>query len=78
MEQQGYFIGKKIGEGSYASVHIANYVHRKRAKVKRIACKILDKEKASRDFLEHFFPRELDILTKIENPYIIQVSTALF
>ncbi|XP_034231687.1 testis-specific serine/threonine-protein kinase 3-like [Thrips palmi] len=73
LEQQGYFIGKKIGEGSYASVHTANYVHRNKTKVKRIACKILDKERASRDFLEHFFPRELDVLTKVESPYIIQV-----
>lgn len=73
LEQQGYYIGKKIGEGSYASVHTANYVHRNKTKVKRIACKILDKERASRDFLEHFFPRELDVLTKVESPYIIQV-----
>ncbi|KAK3923537.1 Testis-specific serine/threonine-protein kinase 1 [Frankliniella fusca] len=73
LEQQGYYIGKKIGEGSYASVHTASYVHRNKTKVKRIACKILDKERASRDFLEHFFPRELDVLTKVESPYIIQV-----
>lgn len=34
LEQQGYFIGKKIGEGSYASVHTANYVHRNKTKVR--------------------------------------------
>lgn len=39
----------------------------------RLACKIFDKEKAPNDFLDKFFPRELEILTKIENPHIIQV-----
>jgi len=39
----------------------------------RLACKIFDKEKAPDDFLDKFFPRELEILTKIENPHIIQV-----
>lgn len=39
----------------------------------RLACKIFDKEKAPPDFLEKFFPRELEILTKVENPHIIQV-----
>lgn len=39
----------------------------------RLACKIFDKEKAPHDFLDKFFPRELEILTKIENPHIIQV-----
>ncbi|KAK5644994.1 hypothetical protein RI129_006294 [Pyrocoelia pectoralis] len=34
----------------------------------RLACKIFDKEKAATDFLEKFFPRELEILgLKCEN-----------
>lgn len=39
----------------------------------KLACKIYDKEKAPSDYVEKFFPRELEILTKVENPYIIQV-----
>lgn len=76
LEQRGYSIGKKIGQGSYASVHLADYVDQS-AKKLRLACKIFDKEKAPHDFLEKFFPRELDILTKIENPHIIQVHSIL-
>ncbi|XP_075221414.1 testis-specific serine/threonine kinase [Lycorma delicatula] len=76
LEQRGYTIGKKIGQGSYASVHLADYIDQSSKKL-RLACKIFDKEKAPHDFLEKFFPRELDILTKIENPHIIQVHSIL-
>lgn len=77
LEQRGYLIGKKIGQGSYATVHLADYVDASSPRKMRLACKIFDKEKAPRDFLEKFFPRELEILTKIENPHIIQVHSIL-
>lgn len=77
LEQRGYLIGKKIGQGSYATVHLADYVDTNGPKKMNLACKIFDKEKAPRDFLEKFFPRELEILTKIENPHIIQVHSIL-
>ncbi|XP_046741070.1 testis-specific serine/threonine-protein kinase 2 [Diprion similis] len=77
LEQRGYLIGKKIGQGSYATVHLADYVDGTSPKKMRLACKIFDKEKAPRDFLDKFFPRELEILTKIENPHIIQVHSIL-
>ncbi|XP_047345359.1 testis-specific serine/threonine-protein kinase 1 [Vespa velutina] len=77
LEQRGYLIGKKIGQGSYATVHLAEYVDGANSKKMRLACKIFDKEKAPPDFLEKFFPRELEILTKIENPHIIQVHSIL-
>lgn len=85
LEQRGYVIGKKIGQGSYATVHIADYFgapsnnsgNSSQVKKMRLACKIFDKEKAPKDFLEKFFPRELEILMKIENPHIIQVHSIL-
>lgn len=77
LEQRGYLIGKKIGQGSYATVHLAEYCDASSPKRMHLACKIFDKEKAPRDFLEKFFPRELDILTQIENPHIIQVHSIL-
>lgn len=60
-------------QGSYATVHLAEYIDGASSKKMRLACKIFDKEKAPNDFLDKFFPRELEILTKIENPHIIQV-----
>ena len=38
-----------------------------------MACKVFDKRKVPIDFLNTFFPRELEILMKIDNPNIIQV-----
>ncbi|KAG8236180.1 hypothetical protein J437_LFUL013446 [Ladona fulva] len=77
LEQRGYLIGKQIGQGSYATVHMAEYIDGGSCKKTRLACKIVDKEKAPRDFLEKFFPRELQIITQIENPNIIQVHSIL-
>ncbi|KAF7992209.1 hypothetical protein HCN44_001534 [Aphidius gifuensis] len=77
LEERGYIIGKKIGEGSYATVHQAEYYCNDRSKKIQLACKIYDKEKAPFDYVEKFFPRELEILTKVENPFIIQVHSIL-
>ena len=75
LERRGYLIGKKIGQGSYATVHFAEYVNENTPKKLRLACKIFDKEKAPQDFVDKFFSRELDILTKIENRHIINVQS---
>jgi len=72
---KGYKIGRKIGQGSYAEVHLADYAEGQK-KVK-LACKICDKERAPKDFIDKFFPREVDILTKIENTHIIQIHSIL-
>ncbi|KAJ8881298.1 hypothetical protein PR048_017779 [Dryococelus australis] len=75
MEQKGYHIGEKIGKGSYATVYRAQYVTG--SKTTSLACKIIDEKKVPKDFLEKFFPRELDILRKLEHPNIIQVHSIL-
>ncbi|XP_034231688.1 testis-specific serine/threonine-protein kinase 1-like [Thrips palmi] len=77
LEQRGYLVGKKVGQGTYATVHAAEYVDAAANRKLRLACKVFDKDKAPRDFLDKFFPRELEILTKIENPHIIQVHSIL-
>lgn len=74
--QRGYKTGKKIGKGSYATVITSQYIEDENKKT-NLACKIVDKTKAPKDFLDKFFPRELDILTKIEHPHIIQIHSIL-
>lgn len=76
LEQRGYLIGRKIGKGSYATVLTSQYTDKSGKSIK-LACKIVNKTKAPGDFLDKFFPRELDILTKIEYPYIIQTHSIL-
>lgn len=73
---RGYNIGPKIGEGSYATVILAN-CKEKHGKQLNLACKIINKSKAPSDYLNKFFPRELDILMKIDHPNIIQVHSIL-
>jgi len=77
LERRGYMLGKKIGQGSYAMVHLANYVDHTNYRRLHLACKIFDKAKAPSDFLHKFFPREIAVLTNISNPYIIQIHSIL-
>lgn len=76
LEARGYSIGRRIGKGSYATVTTAEFTDVTGATFP-LACKIVNKKKAPRDFLEKFFPRELDILKKIDCPYIIQTHSIM-
>ncbi|XP_017035418.1 testis-specific serine/threonine-protein kinase 1 [Drosophila kikkawai] len=76
LAQRGYNVGHKIGEGSYATVITAGYADDAGHGV-HLACKIIDKAKAPADFVNKFFPRELDILTKIDHENIIQIHSIL-
>ncbi|XP_075147315.1 testis-specific serine/threonine kinase [Haematobia irritans] len=77
LSQRGYNVGEKIGEGSYATVITAGYADNAAGRSVHLACKIIDKGKAPSDFVHKFFPRELDILTKIDHPHIIQIHSIL-
>lgn len=66
----GYRIGKTIGKGTYSKVCIA--VNNNGEK---FACKIIKKKYAGNDFIEKFLPREIEIITAIKHPNIVQVIT---
>lgn len=61
LRDEGYVIGKSIGEGSYCKVRIA-FRTIDRGFEKKIACKMIDKKKASNEFVVKFLPRELGII----------------
>lgn len=61
LKDEGYLIGKSIGEGSYCKVRVA-YKSFDHGYEKKIACKMIDKRKASKEFVVKFLPRELGII----------------
>ncbi|RZC35391.1 Pkinase, and/or RNA pol L 2 domain containing protein [Asbolus verrucosus] len=67
----------KRGEGSYAKVYLAEYHGHTddKNKPRQLACKIVDTQKAPKDFVKKFLPRELDILVKINHPHLIHVHS---
>lgn len=75
LKERGYTIGKKIGKGSYATVVSSEY--HDAGKTIPLACKVVDRSRAPHDFLAKFLPRELDIITKLEHPFIIQIHSIL-
>ena len=77
LERRGYEFGKKLGKGSYGNVIAALFKDTKSKSTIELACKCVDKSKAPKDFLEKFFPREIQILTKISHPAIIGIHSIL-
>lgn len=75
---RGYKLLKKMGEGSYAKVYLAEYRPTDappESKKTILACKMIDTSRAPKDFVRKFLPRELDILIKLNHPHIIHVHS---
>jgi len=77
LERRGYNFGSKIGKGSYGCVVAAKYKDTSSGDSLDLACKYVDKTTAPKDFLEKFFPREIEVLTKISHPNIIGIHSIL-
>lgn len=77
LEKRGYRFGKKIGKGSYGNVVVAKFEDKRKGKKLDLACKCVAKDKAPRDFLDKFFPREIEVLRKISHPNIISIHSIL-
>lgn len=77
LEERGYKFGKKIGTGSYGKVVKSSYHDLQRNSQVDLACKYIDKRKAPADFLKKFFPREINLLTRISHPNIIKIHSIL-
>lgn len=66
MKRNGYTFSRKLGEGSYAKVVVTTSPNKS-----NVACKMICKKKAPKDFVEKFLPRELDILKRIDHQNIL-------
>ncbi|XP_076683702.1 testis-specific serine/threonine-protein kinase 6 [Andrena cerasifolii] len=73
---RGYKFLRKLGEGSYAKVYLAEYKPETEPdKNNTLACKVIDTARAPRDFVRKFLPRELDILVKLNHPHVVHVHS---
>ncbi|CAH0550966.1 unnamed protein product [Brassicogethes aeneus] len=91
LETHGYFLGKTIGTGSYATVrtygdnitHLYDSNHHK-IKVARsdrhdsdVAIKIVSKFSAPADYLKKFLPREIEVVKGLRHPNLIRFLQAI-
>ncbi|XP_060574731.1 testis-specific serine/threonine-protein kinase 1-like [Ruditapes philippinarum] len=65
---KGYRVGHQLGEGTYSKVRTVERV----ADRKMCAVKIIDRQKARKDYLTKFLPRELEIIKRIKHKNVIQ------
>ncbi|XP_009993559.1 PREDICTED: testis-specific serine/threonine-protein kinase 6 [Chaetura pelagica] len=65
----GYKLGHTLGEGTFSKVKAATSKKYKGP----LAIKVMDRRRASPDFLYKFLPRELSIVRKIRHPNIVRV-----
>ncbi|XP_036384704.1 testis-specific serine/threonine-protein kinase 6 [Megalops cyprinoides] len=68
LRKRGYNVLKGIGEGSFSKVKSA-YSERHKC---HVAIKIINRKRASANFLEKFLPRELEILPSLNHPHIVK------
>lgn len=67
LEAQGFHLGKTLGQGTYAIVKEAYYEKLK----KKVAVKIISKNRAPKDYLQKFLPREVEVVKIIRHPNIV-------
>ncbi|XP_045212517.1 testis-specific serine/threonine-protein kinase 3-like [Mercenaria mercenaria] len=65
---KGYRVGHQLGEGTYSKVRTVERV----ADRKMCAVKIIDRQKARKDYLAKFLPRELEIIKRLKHKNVIQ------
>lgn len=73
LESHGYYLGKTIGTGSYATVRVA---HSERHEGD-VAVKIISKFSAPADYLKKFLPREIDVVKGLRHPNLIRFLQAI-
>ncbi|KAK9736791.1 Protein kinase domain [Popillia japonica] len=73
LENHGYYLGKTIGAGSYATVRMAHSdVHGG-----DVAIKIVSKYTAPEDYLKKFLPREIEVVKGLKHANLIRFLQAI-
>ncbi|XP_013777890.1 testis-specific serine/threonine-protein kinase 1-like [Limulus polyphemus] len=68
---KGYTVGTQIGCGTFASVKLAYCTAEDQ--LEELAVKIVARDRAPKEFTNKFFPRELEILKKLDHSNIIKL-----
>ncbi|CAG0879572.1 unnamed protein product [Darwinula stevensoni] len=69
----GYRVGRSIGEGSYSKVRVAERLSPAVSNRVKVACKVIDRLKASKEFATKFLPRELSLIKNLKHPNIVDI-----
>ncbi|XP_066907725.1 testis-specific serine/threonine-protein kinase 3 [Halyomorpha halys] len=72
----GYRLGRIINEGTFSKVRVA-YRATELGYTNKVACKVINKKKASKDFVTKFLPREISIVRSIHHPHIVSVYSVV-
>lgn len=75
LKSDGYIILNHISNGSYGEVRHAKYVHEENEL--NLVVKIIDMNQTSKEYVSKYLPRELDVIRKINHPYIIHTHSIL-
>ena len=70
LAHKGFLVRETLGTGSYSKVKFSHAFGRD---CKYVAVKILDREKAPKDFQQKFLPREMEIWPKVSHPHIVKM-----
>ncbi|XP_038075906.1 testis-specific serine/threonine-protein kinase 4-like [Patiria miniata] len=68
MLEHGFYLGRKIGSGSYSKVKFAVTKNQ----FDKVAVKIIDRRRAPSDYQEKFLPRELHVIKFLKTVHIIR------
>lgn len=75
LKSDGYIILNHISNGSYGEVRHAKYVYEENEL--NLVVKIIDMNQTSKEYVSKFLPRELDVIRRINHPYIIHTHSIL-
>ncbi|XP_072030340.1 testis-specific serine/threonine-protein kinase 6-like [Amphiura filiformis] len=68
MNAHGYYLGERLGSGSYSKVRLGIY----KRNFNKVAVKIIDRLRAPVDYQRDFLPRELSLVKTLKNPHIVE------